>query len=127
MKLTTKLLKKLIKEELTRLTESDGVHVDVISQDEQDEDSIEAALKYTKSETGVASLENLADVYGDYGILYIEATAPDKEDSEKQRTFIAEIDLVDVSSVEDVRDNLSDFDEDVKAMVLQKIENAENQ
>tara|TARA_Y100000114_G_scaffold98049_1_gene91246 strand:- start:22409 stop:22759 length:351 start_codon:yes stop_codon:yes gene_type:complete len=116
MKLTTKLLKKLIKEELTRLTESDGVHVDVISQDEQDEDSIEAALKYTKSETGVASLENLADVYGDYGILYIEAGGS-----------IAEIDLRDISSVEDVSDNLSDFDEDVKAMVLQKIENAENQ
>ena len=116
MKLTTKLLKKLIKEELTRLTEADNITVDVFFEDdygEEDEMTIEEALREVAEMGYGSAVENLSDAF-DRGILNIEGGGS-----------VAEIDLDDISSIEDVSNNLSDFDENVKAIVLQRIQKAE--
>jgi len=116
MKLTTQRLKKLIREELSKLTEQETqVSITIIYQDEFGEAEINISEAKYETNQPITSIKN---EYED-AVLYIEGVDVDGDNTE------AEIDLIDVDDLDDFmnRHELEDFSEASKAQIKSMLEN----
>ena len=121
MKLTTQRLKKLIREELSKLTEQDEqqkpttASITISYEGEFGENEIDISEAQYDTEQPIISIKN---EYED-AVLYIEGTDVDGDNAE------AEIDLTDVDDLDDLmsRYELEDFSEASKAQIKTMLEN----